>query len=709
VSRHDWHRAWCLSGDGVSLVLAQRGEELPEAVHWGAPLSPAEDPLAFALARRRAVCGGTFDVLPPLSLLPEEGRGAQAVPGLSLSAPDGTGWLTAFRVAAVDHGSDRITIEAREDGLALTLSLVFEGAVLVAHAVLANTGATPLLVARFAAPALPLPEHSGSLVTFGGHWTGEFRETHHALAPGEIVREARGGRTGHEHFPAALLLAPGATANAGEAHAVHLAWSGGHTMTCEELSDGRRQIQFGPLLRPGEIILAPGGTLRTPTLYAAYSDAGRSGIAQRLHARVRDLIGHQRRPRPVTCNSWEAVYFAHEPERLAALAGEAARLGAERFVLDDGWFGRRDDDTTSLGDWTVDRRKWPDGLAPLIDTVHRLGMEFGIWIEPEMVSEESDLCRAHPDWLLGDPRRPPLPGRNQHVLDLARPEVADHVFAQIDALLSEHSIGSVKWDHNRALSAAAGADGRAGYVRQSEAFLALLDRLIAAHPAVEFESCASGGGRIDYQVLARAGRVWLSDSNDALERMRMQNTAALFLPPEVVGSHVGPRRCHTSGRVLPMTTRAYVAAARHMGFEFDLAELTEDERDTLARAVALHKSWRPLLAGGAFHLLDLDEPNAFGEVIVAGGRFVAFLSFVEAPARASTRPVRLAGLDAAARYRVRLANPEAVDARLSRRFSSPLLAPDGLLLSGAALCRAGIVLPIHAPGTVFVLEGEAVA
>ncbi|MEM0905911.1 MAG: alpha-galactosidase [Pseudomonadota bacterium] len=698
-----------IDGKGVTLVLAQRENQLPEPIHFGAPLPPGEDLLALSSMARRSLSGGALDTLAPLSLLPEEGRSTTGRPGLCVCAPDGGGWLTAFHVTTIDQTPQSITIAAEDAGLALRLELSFEGAVLTARTHLTNKSDTPRLLSQLSAPALPIFEHARRLVTFTGRWIGEFHEVARPIEPGEIVVEARTGRTSHEHPPYALAEMAGTTANLGEVLAFHLGWSGGHTMACEELADGRRQIQFGALYRPGEIILEPGDSITTPTLHAAYSNCGRSGIAQAFHAHVRSFIGHQARPRPVTYNSWEAVYFNHDLASLKGLAEQAASLGAERFVLDDGWFGTRDDDTTSLGDWTVDPRKWPDGLGPLIDVVLGLNMEFGLWIEPEMVSPDSVFLREHPHWLLADPDRPPLLGRNQLVLDLGRADVRDALFDTIDKLLSSHPIGYVKWDHNRVLSAPSGGDGRAGVVRHTEGFYALLDRLVAAHPNVEFESCASGGGRIDYGVLQRAGRVWLSDSNDAVERMRMQHTAALFVPPEVIGSHVGPRNSHTSGRVLSMAARAATAASRHMGFECNLSELTEAERKTLARIVSIHKAIRPILFGGTIHFLEPEEPQAYGELYTLADRFVAFVSFAQAPARASTRPLRLEGLEPQTRYRVRLINQEAVDERDLRSGPSPLMDERGVVQFGETLQRVGLHLPIHRPATVWILEGERVS
>jgi alpha-galactosidase len=397
-------------------------------------------------------------------------------------------------------------------------------------------------------------------------------------------------------------------------------------------------------------------------------------------------------------NCWEAVYFDHRLEVLSDIAERAAALGAERFVLDDGWFGRRDDDTSSLGDWTVDRRKWPGGLGPLIGKVHALGMSFGLWVEPEMVNPDSNLARAHPDWVLGPADQ--TPGRHQMVLDLARAQVRDHLFAALSALLSEHPIDYLKWDHNRLLPVVDAA--------QTRGTLELLSRLRAAHRGVEIESCASGGGRIDAGILAHTHRVWLSDSNDALERLRIQHQAALVLPAAVTGSHVGPRRCHTSGRELSMGFRAWVAAQRHMGFEMDPRELTEAEAAVLKAVTAWWKANRGWMLAGTIHRLDAADPAVTAEMQIAadGGRFVLFAGQAATSAQILPRPLRLTGLDPRARYRLHLVNPE--DA--PRQSRGPVALKAGpLTLSGAALMSRGIALPVAWPATLFVVEGERLA
>lgn len=705
----EWEAAWRLDDGAATLIVAQSGTGLPEPVYLGPSLPPGA-PLPIANTLALGLTNGTLDAVAPLSLCPEEARGHFGAPGLEACAADGTRWLTAFVTETVTATPTHLTISAGDTvaGLSLAIEIGIQDGVLRASGALTNTHSNQaVLLLRVMAPTLPLPTHADRLRTFGGRWAGEFKTHDVPIGLGRIVREARQGRTSHEHFPAAIALSPGTTEAAGRALGFHLAWSGGHTMTAEELADGRRFIQFGALVRPGEIILKPGECYTTPDLLVAVSTDGLSGISQRYQHSIRSALGTQSRPRPVTYNSWEAVYFDQSFEKLSALASDAATLGVERFVLDDGWFQGRNDDTTSLGDWEIDHAKWPDGLAPLIDHVRALGMEFGIWLEPEMLNTASIRAREHPGWVLQDERYPPPFSRHQMVRDLTQPASFDDVFARIDAVLSAHPISYVKWDHNRPLVAAAGMDGRAATLKQTEAFLSLLQKLSARHPSVEFESCSGGGGRIDAGVLRQAGRVWLSDSNDAVERMAMQHTAALFLPPEVVGSHVGPRHCHTSGRTLSMATRAWTAAARHMGFEFDLAELTEPERDTLKRVVDWHKRHRDLLHNGTPWRLDMTEPGATGEVTMQpdGQRFVAFLSFPNAPQRYSAAPVRLAGLATDATYTVRLANPEFIDPRATKVL--PKIARTPVKLSGGALMTSGLALPIHNPGTVWVLEGAA--
>lgn len=683
---------WRIDAAGQTIALATEGG-IPEVIYWGPALPETEDLDQLAQATRNDLTGGMLDKLPALSLSPEPGRAFQGQPGHLLAEADGTPLHPAFRFGRAETAAGRLTLISSAPGLELSHVLTAQptGTITLQTRLAADR---PIRVLWLAAPVLPAPQ-GGEMIDVYGKWIGEFHLIRTPWSPGIRAREARTGRSGHEHPPYLILAGEGCTNTRGEALALHYAWSGGHRMLAEELPDGRRQVQFGhPLGAETET----GTVFETAELIAACSTDGLNGIGATFQRDIRDRVVQwpdAKRPRPVHYNCWEAVYFDHKLDTLAEMATRAAALGAERFVLDDGWFGRRDDDTTSLGDWTIDRKKWPEGLHPLIRHVHSLGMTFGLWFEPEMVNPDSDLYRAHPDWMLGP--RDQTTGRHQMVLNLALPEVRENLFQQVSAVLDEYPIDYIKWDHNRLLPVVDAAQTRGIYD--------LMDRLRAAHPTVEIESCASGGGRIDAGILARTHRVWLSDSNDALERLRMQADAALFLPSAITGSHVGPRHCHTSGRVLPMAFRAWVAAQRHMGFEMDLRELTADEALVLGRVTAWYKANRDWMMAGRILRLDSDDPAVTAEMQQAadGGRFVVFAGQAETSRQILPRPLRLTGLEPGARYEVSLLNPEDKP-RQSRGPNALKSSP--LTLTGQTLMTRGILLPVAWPATMWVVEGR---
>lgn len=682
-------------GPDAQTIALTTGGGIPEVIWWGGALPQDEDLGQLALAARHDLTGGMLDALPSLSLCPEAGRAFQGQPGLVLSGEDGTPLLPAFVLERVEEGPGLLRFESVADGLRLTHEMrAYSTGFIGLKTILESK--RPVRLHWLAAPVLPAPQ-DGEVIDVHGKWTREFHLNHVAWTPGVRLRESRTGRSGHEHPPYVILAGQGATNATGEVRALHYGWSGGHRMVAEELPDGRRQVQFG---HAWGAETEPARRFETAELLAIWSGAGLNGIGAAFQRDIRDRVvtwPSPDRPRPVHYNCWEAIYFDHNLADLAAIADRAAALGAERFVLDDGWFGRRDDDTTSLGDWTVDLRKWPDGLHPLIAHVHGLGMTFGLWFEPEMVNPDSDLMRAHPDWRLGPADQ--VAGRNQMVLDLSKAEVREYLFNAVSEILAEYPIDYIKWDHNRLLPVVDAAQTRGIYE--------LLGALRKAHPSVEIESCASGGGRIDAGVLAHTQRVWLSDSIDGIERLRMQHDAALFLPAAVTGSHVGARRSHTAGRVLPMSFRAWVAAQRHFGFEMDLRSLTEEEAATLRAVTTWWKANRDWRMAGTIHRLDSDDPAVVAEVQTSpdGGRFVLFAGQAETSVQILPRPLRLAGLDPDATYRLRLRNPE--DAPPQSRGPNALKAGE-LTLSGRALMQRGVLLPVAWPATIWVVEGERV-
>ena len=689
------NRTYRIDDGRQTLVLAARNDRLPEAVYWGALLPADEDLNTLHAANVIDVTGGMLDENPDLSICPEATRSFPGQPGLIVRDTDGTPLLPKFCFEnAEQNGTLELTYADKANGLTLTVSFISDHDT---HTITCQTtldATRPVHLHWLAAPVLPAPQQSDEMIDVSGRWCGEFQLSRTAWAPGMRYRENRTGRTGHEHFPGLIIPCRGATNTTGEAYAFHYGWSGGHKMIAEELQDGRRQIQWGHAAR---METEAATQFKTAPLYIVYSDTGLNGCAVSFQRHLRDRVVTWPKPdapRPVHYNCWEAVYFDHKLPVLVDIADRAAALGAERFVLDDGWFGNRDDDTRSLSDWTVDPRKYPDGLHPLITHVHSLGMTFGIWFEPEMINEDSDIHRANPHWVFGAEDQ--TLGRQQKALNMALPEVRDFLYDRMSAILRDHEIDYIKWDHNRVLPMPDASQTRGSY--------ALIDRLRADFPHVEIESCASGGGRIDFGILQRTQRVWLSDSNDALERLRIQHDAALFLPLSVTGSHVGPRHCHTSGRNLDISFRAWVAAQRHMGFEMDPRELDEVETAVLTEVTSWWKHNRDWMQKADILRLDSADPAVLAEQQLARDkdRFVVFAGKAATSSQIAPRPLRLTGLDPDATYRVNLANRNSLH-RLSRGTTA--LKTDALELSGTYLMHHGVTLPWSFPDRMWVLEG----
>ncbi len=620
-----------LRASGVSVLLALDPHLLPRVVHWGADLGDLDEDGALAVvsASAPAVSHSGYDAPTVVELLPQPAHG-HAGRGALAGSRDGTGWSPLFGPAEVHLDGDHLTVTAADDdaGLSLRTELRLEpqGVLMLRHQ-LTNTGAGDYDLAALPVQ-LPLPARATELLDLAGRWSRERVPQRHDLAFGAWVREQRRGRPGHD---SPLLLAagtPGFGFRHGEVWGVHVAWSGDSTFWAERLPEGRAGIGGGELLRTGEVRLAPGESYTSPWLYAVHSGAGLDGLTHRLHDWFRDRPVHPRSPRPVVLNTWEAVYFDHDLARLHELAEQAASIGVERFVLDDGWFTGRRSDHAGLGDWRVDEDVWPDGLHPLVDRVTALGMDFGLWVEPEMVNPDSDLARAHPDWLLAPDDRPALPWRHQQVLDLARTEAWEHILERLDELLSTYPIRYLKWDHNRDL-VDADHQGRPGVRAQTLAFYALLDELRARHPDVEIESCASGGGRVDIEVLARTDRIWASDCTDALERQLVQRWTGLLVPPELVGAHVSAPRNHQTGRVLDLAFRAGTALFGHFGIEWDVSTATEEERAELAAWVALYKELRALLHHGDVVRADHTQPGSELHGVVSRERDDAVFALVQ--------------------------------------------------------------------------------
>jgi len=702
-----------LEAHGVAVVLEHEPGRLPGVLHWGEALGPQsrEDLQALSVGLSRQTPPGTLDAAWQVSLSPQEGDGFAGRPGLELRRA-GVLHHPRWRVGDVRAGEADCTVVATDaaSGLSLTIELRIEagGVVWVDQRLVLAPGAEPVEVGWLEA-TLPVPAGVDALLTFDGRWTREKRPVALTLPPGSNVRQSRRGRPGHDAPSVAIVSRTAARWEAGELWGVHPAWSSDVTLRTDRLTDAVPLIGAGELLRPGEVVLVGGEEYAAPPTAFVYSGEGLDGFARRMHEWMRARPQHPRSPRPLVLNTWEAVYFDQDPQRLMALADRAALIGVERFVLDDGWFQGRRDDATSLGDWVVDRRVWPDGLGPLAHRVHERGMQFGLWFEPEMVSLDSDLARAHPDWLLHEPGHLDHPAalswRQQYVLDLAQPAAFAHVLTAMDALVAELGIDFIKWDHNRDLIESV-HDGRPGGHAQMHAVYRLIRQLKARHPSLEIESCSSGGARTDLGMLEVCDRVWASDSNDPIERQDIQRWTELLLPPELVGAHVGPTDSHSSGRRTSLSYRMATSLMGSAGFEWDILSCDDEETAALTRFTALYRELRPIIHSGVVRHPVLRDPAWRATAFVAPDAAVVIVATVASPEDARAERLRIPGLRPDRHYRVRVRR-EIGDAAYG--WIAPEWFTTGeITLPGPLLSGVGLQLPTLWPAQAFVLHLEPV-
>ena len=698
---------YTIHSQNCTLVVDCRSNA-PAILYWGARLSEDSSPDMLSLLATRQEVQACMPEEPAIALSPELGAGFSGSAGVQIHR-GGAQWAVFSQIQSVTvEPNNRLSIVSKCKGTEIELihclQLDTSTDVLTATTQLTNIGQSKLWVDRCDAPCIPVPMHYNKILGFKGRWAKEFQTQSIDRFMGAYVRENRSGRTSHDAFPAVIVHSDQANESAGEAYGLHLGWSGNHHLRIEEQFVGRAYAQFGELFFPGELSLEPGESYCSPVLYGASSNTGLTDLSACFHQYIRENLTDPRmqgKPKPVHFNTWEAMYFDLSMSRLCQLADEAAAVGVERFVLDDGWFKGRKSDRAGLGDWTVDETVFPQGLGPLVEHVNAAGMEFGLWVEPEMVNPDSDLYRAHPDWVLNAAPAPLLLSRNQLVLDLTRTEVQKYLFEHLDNLLSEYAITYLKWDMNRVINQPGNAEGRAVTHYQTLALYQLLARIREAHPEVEIESCSSGGGRADFGILAHTDRIWTSDSNDALDRLSIQKGFSFFFPPEIMGAHVGPRDCHITGRSISMATRAGVALFGDMGIEANLLTMDDAEKAELKAAVALHKKHRLLLHSGKLMRLDTEDyENSFG--VISADKQEAIFSYGLLDGQPNSAPGRLRfpGLDASTLYTVNIIWPQ----QPSSYSKSILDIINGSVISGDALTKFGVQLPLMLPATLLVFH-----
>ena len=503
---------------------------------------------------------------------------------------------------------------------------------------LVNQSEQAVTIERAFSANLDLPDSNYELIHLTGKWINECQIKRHPIAKGMFHIDSKKGVSGANHNPFLCLARPDTGEMSGECYGFGLVYSGNHHCGVEVSPHSQPRVQLGISAFDFCWQLAPGEHFNTPEAVFTYSANGLNGMSQNFHRLIQhNLIdpNWQNRTRPIQCNNWEATYFDFDQGKLMKLAKTARDLGVELFVLDDGWFGKRDNDASSLGDFHDHPSKLPNGIAGLSKKIKKLGLQFGIWVEPEMVSTDSKLYQQHPEWAVQQPGRSVSYGRNQLVLDMANPAVIDYLFEQLSSVFSRAAVDYVKWDHNRNFSDIYSAyldkDAQNSFShRYVLGLYQLLGRLKKAFPDILFESCCSGGNRFDMGMLYYMPQTWTSDNTDAVERMRIQYGTSLLYPPSTMSCHVSGRPSHQVLRNTPIETRFNVAAFGNLGYQTDITQLTKYEQKAVKQQIAWYKQHRQLLQFGRFYRLQSPfEHNRMIWVVVSEDKQEALLGYYQ--------------------------------------------------------------------------------
>src|SRR5271170_834598 len=696
---------------GVSYVLGVNQSGELQTLYWGKRLR-ASDPFPEAHANDGS---SAFDLA--VNATPQEfagwGSGLVVVPDLKITFPDGNRDLVLHYVShAIRDNTLMISLKdiSRDVVVDLSYQVDQETGVLARSARIENRTQQPFTIEQAFAGTWNLsasPDYQLRYLT--GRWAGEWTLQQTALHPGKIVLESRRGSTGVEVNPwFAIERSSQPDQDVGDVWFGALGWSGSWQINVETDWQNRVRVTGGYTPFDFSYVLAPGKSLETPKFYGGYSNAGIGGASRLLHRFELDSIvpgAPHRRLRPVLYNSWEATGFDVNEAGQEALAEKAASIGVERFVMDDGWFGERKDDHAGLGDWYVNPQKFPHGLKPLIDKVHSLGMDFGLWVEPEMVNPDSDLYRKHPDWVLNFPGRPHTEARNQLVLNLARSDVRDYVFHFLDQLLSQNDIAFLKWDYNRNWSepgwpAVAPEDQKKVYIDYVQNLYSILAEVREKHPHVEIEGCSGGGSRIDLGILRYSDEVWTSDNTDAFDRLLIQDGFTYAYAPGVMAAWVTDSPTWVNQRVLSLEYRFLSSMQGVLGIGANLNNWKPEDFATAKKMVAQYKQIRETVQRGSLYRLispqKESEQSVTESVSQDQQKAVVFAFLHSSQMRYPFPRVFLRGLKPDAMYRV-----AALDGKLSP--GTPAVA------SGSFWMQYGVDVYIGGDfqGAAFTLEAVA--
>jgi alpha-galactosidase len=661
-----------LDGGNVTYAFGVNARGELQQLYWGGRLG-ASDRISQAVPARE---WASFDS--SYTNTPQEyagwGAGLFAEPALKVTFVDGNRDLVLhyYRHDATSGGFNIVLKDIKREVFVTLHYVIDRGSGMVARsATIENREAQPITIEQAAAAAWALPSAHYTLNYLTGRWAGEWTLTQETLHPGARVIESRRGSTGHQANPwFAIEAGDQPDENAGEVWFGALAWSGSWRITVEQdqldgvrVTGGFNPFDFGYVLQPGQ-------SLDSPVFYGGYSAHGLGGASRMLHHfELAHVLPHRLgegdmaapKPRPVIYNSWEATEFNVTEQGQIAIAEKAAALGVDRFVMDDGWFGQRKDDHAGLGDWYVNPQKFPHGLKPLIDKVHALGMDFGLWVEPEMVNPDSDLYRRHPEWVLNFPARPRSEQRNQLVLNLARPDVRDYILRFLDRLLTENDIAFLKWDYNRNWSEPGWdqlppAEQKKVYVEFTRNLYAILAELKKRHPKVELESCSGGGGRVDLGILQYADEVWPSDNTDPFDRLTQQDGFTYAYTAQIMMAWVtdSPHNLEGQRRVTSLPYRMLSSMQGSLGIGANISKWNDEEMATAKRLIAAyHQVQTTIVQGDLYRLISPRNGSEFSATQTVNrdkSQSVVF-AFIHSTQEGRGFPrLKLQGLDAKADY-----------------------------------------------------------
>ena len=684
-------KLWILQTPEASYAFGvnERGEL--QNLYWGKRLE-AQD---FSPAR--SLRGwSSFDL--STTTTPQEypgwGAGLYTEPALKVTFSNGNREVVLHYVEHQLKGND-LEITLKDEVSPLFVSLHYrvypESGIVERSARIENRTSETVTIESAQSAAWTLPRYPSYRVHYlTGRWAGEWQLQTEPFEIGKRVIESRRGSTGNEANPWFAIDRSGGTDEThGPVWFGELGWSGSWRFTLERTTSDQYRIVGG--FNPFDFAypLAPGESLDTPSFYAGFTDRGVGEASRLLHRFQREQIlpgGPRPRLRRVLYNSWEATGFNVNESGQMALAEKAAKLGVERFVVDDGWFGQRNNDHAGLGDWYVNPQKFPHGLKPLIDRVHSLGMDFGLWVEPEMVNPDSDLYRKHPDWAMNFPGRPRTQARNQLVLNLARDDVKDYIFSWLDRLVTENDIALLKWDYNRNWSEPGWpevplADQKKVWVRYVQNLYDIIDRLRSKHPQLEIEGCSGGGARVDLGMLQRVDQVWPSDNTDALDRLSIQYGFTEAYSPHVMMAWVTDVPNGINGRVTPLAFRFLVAMTGSLGIGGNLNKWTDEDNALATRMISFYKQIRTTVQDGRLYRLESPAGSDFSavEYVSPDRRQIVLFAFLHSQQFGRSVPLlHLQGLDEDATYSVTTPDNKFTDK--TERLSGAYLMHHGIQL-----------------------------